>query len=215
MSASVPLLPVALGVLGPRALAMTVSGDTLVTRTIAHRDTLDWITGGVTLLALVLLVLLLIGLVLLVLAMRRGVREVSLAVHRLADDARPLVEDAQGMMTDLHGMVRQVRSDVERLSGAAGTVGDHMRDATDAAAGRLEELGETLDQLQDELESTVETASGALRGLRLALLGLLMGESTPRRPGTRRRRRERPRAAATSTEDDIMPDPDDPRTPDA
>lgn len=209
----VPLFPPALAGVRPDVLAAAT--DTLVARTLAQRDALDWIMGGLTLVALALLVALLVGLVLLVLAIRRGVRDITAAVHRLSDEARPLVTDAQGMMTELHGMVRQVRTDVERLSGAAGTVGDHVREAADAAAGRLEALGDTLDQLQEELEATVDTASEALRGLRLAVLGLLMGDAMPRGPRPRRHRRGRSAANPRTPPEDRSEPADDPPAPEA
>lgn len=215
MLETVPLFPSALAGGLPQALSLAGATDTLVARTIVQRDALDWVTGGLTLVALALLVALLVGLVLLVLAMRRGVRDVTTAVHRLSDEARPLVTDAQGMMTELHGMIRQVRADVERLTGAAGTVGDHVREAADEAADRLEALGVTLDQLQEELESTVETASGALRGLRLAVLGMLMGDAGPREPRPRRRRRGRSAGSSRTPPEDREGPFDDPQAPDA
>jgi F0F1-type ATP synthase membrane subunit b/b' len=174
--------------------------DTIVARIVPTRDLLDWSTGILELVVLLLGAAVLTALILLLLAARQGVRRVSAAAERLADDTRPMLQEASATVAEARAMVATVREDVSKVSGAAGAVGDQLREATEATAQRIREVGAVLDVVQEELEETALAGAQALRGLRLGGLALL------------NRRRKRRRSAPSTSRDapDVRPrDADD------
>lgn len=147
--------------------------DTIVARTVPTRDLLDWSTGVLEFVVLLLGAALLGALLLLVLSARRGMLQVTAAVERLVDDARPIMQEASATVAEARSMVATVRGDVSKVSGAAGAIGDQLLDATEATAQRIRDVGAVLDVVQEELEETALAGAQVLRGLRLGGVALL------------------------------------------
>jgi CHASE3 domain sensor protein len=147
---------------------------------------LEWASGILSVLALLLLLALLGAILWLVLVIRRSIERTTRGLEQLTRDVQPIIEDTRAMVADTRGMVTRVRADVERVSGAAGAVGDHVRAAADHTADQLKELDGVLDQMRDEV---VATGDAAIRALRLVrwMLRSVVGGGRPRR-STRRRR---------------------------
>lgn len=167
-------------------LQTAVLPDTIVARTLPTRDLLDWSTGLLELVVLVLGAAVLAALLLLVLAMRRGALRLAAAaerlVERLADETGPILREASATVAEARAMVATVREDVGKVSGAAGAIGDQLMDATEATAQRIRDVGAVLDVVQEELEETALAGAHALRGLRLGGLALLRRRRKRRRP---------------------------------
>lgn len=178
------------------ALAATVAGralgaapvDTLVVRALVERGPLEWASGVLSVLALLLLLVLLGAILWLVLTIRRSIERASHGLEQLTREVHPIIESTQAMVADARATVTRVRADVERVSGAAGAVGDHVRQAADHTADQLRALGGVLDQMRDEVAATGDAAIRALRLVRWMLRAFVGGGRT-RRSKSRHRHR--------------------------
>lgn len=203
-------IPSALSGYALRPLLQAVSlPDTIVARTIPDRGVLEWTSGLLELLVLLLAVGALIGLILLLAAMREGVKKLNGTLDRLVDDTRPLLTDARAVVADARDMVATVKRDVSHMSGAAAAMGDTIRDAAEVTAQRIDEVNAVLDVVQAEIEETAITAASAVRSVRLGARALLA--YLPRRRRRKRRRREDGAREDGAREDGERPDarPDD------
>lgn len=182
------VLPWLLSVLVLQAASLP---DTLIARTIPDRGVLEWTSGILQIVVLLLAVGALIALILLLVAMREGVRKLNATVATLSTETRPLLANASAMAGDARAMVAMVKQDVARVSHAAGAIGDELRYAAETTAQRVDDVNAVLDVLQDELEDTAISAVSALRGARLGAHAM-----ASRLPGRRPKRSRRPDADA-------------------
>lgn len=173
--------------------------DTIVARTLPARDLLDWSSGILELVVLLLGAAVLGSFLLLLLAVRRALLRMTAAAERLIEDTRPILHEASATVGEARAMVATVRQDVNKVTGAAGAIGDQLLDATEATAQRIREVGAVLDVVQEELEETALAGAQALRGLRLSGLALI---------DRRRRRPRRPPATDGEREPTEAPDHD-------
>jgi hypothetical protein len=202
----------------PVALLQAASvPDTIVTKTVAVRSLFDYTGGILEIVVLLTAVVALVATAGLLVAMRKGVLAAQASVEKLTEEARPLLRNASDVVRDARITVDAVRRDVERLSGAAGAIGDELRHVADLAAERIDDVNAVLDVVQDELEQSAISTVSALRGVRVGALALgsaLGGggrrrgrdraersSDAPERPA-RRRRADPPDADVASTDDD-------------
>lgn len=160
--------------------------DTIITRTIPDRGVLEWTSGVLQILVLLLAVGALVSLIMLLAAMRHGVTKLNASMDRLTSDTRPLLANANAIVDDAREMVATVKRDVSVVSGAAAAMGDTLLDAAAVTSQRIDEVNAVLDVVQDELEETAITALTAVRGVRLGA-----NELASRLPGRRRKRQAR------------------------
>lgn len=159
--------------------------DTIITRTIPDRGVLEWTSGILQILVLLLAVGALVSLILLLGAMRDGVRKLNASLDRLTSDTRPLLANANAIVDDAREMVATVKRDVSVVSDAAAAMGDTILDAAQVTAQRVDEVNAVLDVVQDELEESAITAIAAVRGVRLGaheMMSRLPGRGRQRRP---------------------------------
>jgi len=168
--------------------------DTLIARTIPDRGVLEWTSGILQIVVLLLAVGALIALILLLMALRDGVHRLNATVSALSTETKPLLAHATAMSSDARAMVALVREDVAKVSQAAGAIGEELRYAAETTAQRVDDVNAVLDVLQDELEDTAISAVSALRGARLGVRAV-----ASRLPGRRSKRSRRP---GTNDDDD-------------
>lgn len=169
--------------------------DTIVTRTIPDRGVLEWTSGLLQILVLLLAVGALAGLIMLLKAMRESVNSLNTTLARLSTETQPLLANATAMVGDVREMVTMVRRDVEQVTDAAAAISDELLYAAESAAKRVDDVNAVLDVLQDQLEDSAISAVSALRGAQLgarAFTSELTGK---------RRRTSATRAAATGSDD--------------
>jgi methyl-accepting chemotaxis protein len=160
--------------------------DTIIARTIPDRGVLEWTSGVLEIVVLLLAVGALASLILLLLAMREGLRRLNGTLERLTNDTQPMLANARAIVADARDMVATVKRDVGVVSEAAETMGETILDAARITAQRVDEVNALLDVVQDELEDTAITAIAAVRGVRLGAQELLT--HLPRRRDKRRDR---------------------------
>lgn len=177
--------------------------DTIIARTIPDRGVLEWTSGLLEILVLLLAVGALASLILLLTALRDGVRKFNGTLERLTSDTRPMLSDARAIVEDAREMVATVKRDVSTVSGAAAAIGDTIQDAADITAQRIDEVNAVLDVVQEELEETAITAISAVRGVRLGAREMLA--HLPRRRRKKRRRDPAPERDDDQTETDRLP----------
>lgn len=164
--------------------AMTLP-DTIIARTIPDRGVLEWTSGILQIVVLLLAVGALATFIMLLAGLREGVKKLNATLERLTNDTRPMLANANAMVGDAREMVASVRRNVDTMSTAAGVMGDTILDAAEVTAQRVDEVNAVLDVIQDELEETAITAVSAIRGVRLGTDALLS-----RVPSSRRKRRD-------------------------
>ena len=173
--------------------------DTIVARMVPQRDLFDWTSGILQIIVLLLGVGMLIALILLLLSVRAGVRKVIEQIEKLTAETRPLIARATGIADDAREVVAMVRTDVERLTEAAGAISEQLIDAADVTAQRIDEVNAVLDVLQTELESTAISTVSAIRGVRAGARALTEGLARGDSGDSGSRDRERPRGPAVGS----------------
>ena len=200
--------------------------DTIVTMPV--RSWYDYTNGTLQLIVLVLAVVVLAAMAIMLITLKKAVDSAKGIVEKLYEDTKPIVAQASQVAGDAREVVAMLRTDVERVTQAAGAVSEQLLDVATAMENRLDEVSAVIDVVQDELEETALTATAALRGARLggrALAGglgkALMGavsksagrarrelrDDTDDRPTTRNRNRaaeretNRPRRGRTRDHD--------------
>ncbi len=143
-----------------------VAADTVVARIIPSHGVLEWITGLMELVVLLLGAVLLVQVLLLLLGLRRLVERSQLLVERIETDTRGILQRVTGLADDAAAMGASVRRNVERLSEAGGAMGDALLSATDTTQRRVDEVNAVLDVLQMELEDLALSVASWLRVLR-------------------------------------------------
>jgi hypothetical protein len=154
--------------------------DTIVTRTLPVRGVLEWTSGVLQILVLVLGIGVLIATIFLILSMRAGLKKVEATVDRLVQESGPLLASATGIVTDAREVVAMVRTDVEHVADAAGSLGAQLLHAADVTARRVDDVNAVLDVLQSELEDTALSAAATIRGVRAGAGELSNGLRHPR-----------------------------------
>jgi hypothetical protein len=161
------------------AIQGSVAPDTTITKVITERGVLDWTNGVLGLVVLLLAIGALTTLVLLLITMRKSIIRTNAVVEKLAEDSRPLIATVHAVATDAREVVAMLRTDVERVTDAAGAISEQLLDIADAATQRVDELNAVIDVLQDEIEDTAIGAIAAVRGVRVGAREL----THRRRPG--------------------------------
>lgn len=134
---------------------------------VSQRDWFDWLSGGLQVVVLLLVIVAMIALILLMLSIRKEVHELNKAVKRFTTETRPLISGTTSLVTDAREVVAMVRTDVQRVAAAAGSIGERLTDAVDVTASRLDQVNAVLDVLQAELERTAIGTVSAIRGVRV------------------------------------------------
>jgi hypothetical protein len=183
-----------------RLLQSVTLPDTIIARTIPDRGVLEWTSGLLEILVLLLAVGALVTLILLLTAMREGVKKLNGTLERLTTDTQPLLLNARAIVEDARDMVATVKRDVGTVSGAAAAMGDTLLDAADITAQRIDEVNAVLDVVQEELEETAITAISAVRGVRMGAREMLA--HLPRRRRKKRRREAESEGNADGPEND-------------
>jgi len=166
--------------LSARLLQAATFPDTIIARTIPERGMLEWTSGVLQVVVLLLGIGVLIATILLILSMRAGVRKFNETVDKLTTDAKPLLANATAIVGDTREVVAMLRTDVERVTYAAETLSERLLDAAETTARRVDDVNAVLDVLQDELEDSALSAVSAIRGIRVGAGELTTGLSHPR-----------------------------------
>jgi methyl-accepting chemotaxis protein len=166
-----------------RLLQAAAFPDTIIARTIPERGMLEWTSGVLQIVVLLLGIGLLIATILLILSLRAGVRRFNETVDRLASETKPLLANATAIVGDAREVVAMLRTDVERVTHAAEALSEQLLDAADRTARRVDDVNAVLDVLQDELEDTALSAVSAIRGVRVGASELRAELSHPRPRG--------------------------------
>lgn len=140
--------------------------DTVVTKVITEHGMLDWTNGVLALVVLLIGSVALITLVMLLLTLRKSVIRSSALIEQFVADSKPLMASVTNVAQDAREVVAMLRTDVERVTDAAGVISDQLLDMADAAAARVDELHAVVDVLQNELEDTAIGAIATVRGVR-------------------------------------------------
>ena len=147
-------------------LQAAVRQDTLIARMIPERGVLDWTNGILQLVVLILGVVSLITLVALLITVRRGVERTNQLIDDFSKETRPLIAKATEVVADAREVVAMLRTDVERVTDAAGAISESLLDEAEITTRRVDDVNAVLDVLQDELEDTALSAVAAVRGVR-------------------------------------------------
>jgi len=167
-------------------LQTAVTTDTIAVRTLPVRGVFEYTSGILQILVLLLGIGVLAALILLLMTIRRGIEKLQGTVDRLSTDVQPLLRSANEVVGDARAVVARVRSDVERVSDAAGAVTEQLLHAAEVTAERVDDVNAVLDVLQAEIEDAAISAVSTVRGVSVGaqLLGAAFGRK-PRR-GKRR-----------------------------
>lgn len=141
---------------------------------------LDWTNGVLALVVLLLACVALVTLVMLLITFRRSVIRTNALVEQLVADSKPLFASVTDVAQDAREVVAMLRTDVERVTDAAGAISDQLLDMADTAAARVDELNAVVDVLQQEIESTAIGAFATVRGVRAGARELVHRRRTER-----------------------------------
>lgn len=171
-------------------LQAAVLPDTLPVKVIRGETTWYDITSGtLQLIVLVLAVLVLAALAWVLISVKKGLDAVKGTVEKLSADARPLIAQANEIAVDAREVVAMLRTDVERVTHAAGELSEQLLDVAAVTERRMDDINAVIDVVQGELEETVLSTAASLRGLRLGGRAIA-GALAPRRKKTSRALRE-------------------------
>ena len=165
--------------LSARLLQVATFPDTIIARTIPERGMLEWSSGVLQIIVLVLGIGVLIATILLILSIRAGVHKLNDTVDRLTKDTKPLLANATAIVGDAREVVAMLRTDVERVTDAAEALSEQLLDAAETTARRVDDVNAVLDVLQNELEDTALSAVSAIRGVRVGASELTAGRHHP------------------------------------
>lgn len=157
--------------------------DTIVT--IPARSWLDYTNGTLQLIVLVLAVFVLGATAFMLMSMKRGFDALKGTVEKLVDESRPIVQQASLVATDAREVVAMLRTDVERVTFAAGEVSEQLLDIAASTERRMDDINAVIDVVQGELEETVLSTAATLRGVRLG------GRAIAGAIGSRRKKADR------------------------
>ncbi len=149
--------------------------DTIIARTVPVRGVLEWTSGVLQIVVLLLGIGVLIATILLLLSMRAGVRKFNATVDRITTETKPLLANASAIVGDARDVVAMIRTDIERVTDAASALSEQLLDAAETTARRVDDVNAVLDVLQEELEDTALSAVSAIRGVRVGTGELAAG----------------------------------------
>jgi hypothetical protein len=159
--------------LTPSLQQAAAARDTIVALTMpAERTLFDLTSGALQIVALLAGTVALIAVAVSALAVRRAVTALQGTVDRLSADAKPLLQQATRAAEEARDVVKLVRAETEKLAEASSAVSARVREVTDAAADRIDEVNALLDVLQEEVEGTALSAAATVRGLRVGAVAL-------------------------------------------
>jgi methyl-accepting chemotaxis protein len=185
--------------LSVRLLVAVAAPDTIIARTMPVRGLFEYASGVLEIIVLLLGIGVLVALVMLLFTLRAGIDKLNGAIERLTSDVRPLMISATDVVADARHVVGRIRTDVERVSDAAGAVADQLLHAAEVTAERVDDVNAVLDVLQAELEDVALSTVAKVRGISVGarLLGAAFGRRKHRGQReaavTKRRERERER----------------------
>lgn len=145
----------------------TTFPDTIVARMVAERSVLDWTNGILAFTVLVLGIATLVTLILLMVQVRRSMIRTNILVEQFVADSGPVIKAVSAVAVDAREVVAMLRTDVERVTDAAGIISEQLIDIADTAAQRVDEINAVLDVLQDEIEHSAIGTVAAVRGVRV------------------------------------------------
>jgi len=124
----------------------------------------------VTAIATVVAALIAVGLAVFALPLMRQASRTGAAVERFLDflekDSKPLIEEAKSVVSEANRAAIKIRSEIDGVVETSQDIRTRVRNAADAAEGRLLDLEALLDVLQEEMEETVLDVAAALRTAR-------------------------------------------------
>ncbi|MGV3708740.1 MAG: hypothetical protein ACO1Q7_07860 [Gemmatimonas sp.] len=159
----------------PWLLQASTLPDTIVT--IPARSWMDYTSGTLQLIVLVLSVLVLGATAYVMLTLRKAIESTKTIVEKFSADTKPIIKQATEVAADAREVVAMLRTDVERVTSAAGIISDQVLNLADAVEERVDNLSAVIDVVQEELEETALSATATLRGARLGGRALAGGLS--------------------------------------
>lgn len=180
--------------------------DTPVVRVIRGETTWYDITSGTLQLIVLLLAVVVLGaMAWMLVSLKKGLDSLKETVEKAYGDARPIIATANQVAGDAREVVAMLRTDVERVTNAAGALSEQLLDVAAVTERRMDDINAVIDVVQGEVEETVLSTAASLRGLRMggrAIAGALGARSVrgPRTKSERRRERERRRLLALEVE---------------
>ncbi|MBC8089594.1 MAG: hypothetical protein H7Z40_20210 [Phycisphaerae bacterium] len=149
-------------------LQVAILPDTPTVRVIRGETTwFDITSGTLQLIVLVLAVLVLAAIAWVLLAVKKGLDAVKGTVEKLAEQSRPLIKQANDIAGDAREVVAMLRTDVERVTNAAGELSEKLLDVAAVTERRMDDINAVIDVVQEELEETVLSTAASLRGVRM------------------------------------------------
>lgn len=164
-------------------LQATAVRDTIVT--VPVRSWLDYTNGTLQLIVLVLSIVVLGALAYMLLALKKGLDSLKSTVDKLYVDSKPIVQQASQVTADAREVVAMIRTDVERVTFAAGEMSEQLLDIAASTERRMDDINAVIDVVQGELEETVLSTAASLRGARVGGRAIASALS-PRRKKSRR-----------------------------
>ena len=162
-------------------LQAAVLPDTPTVRVIRGETTwFDYTSGTLQLIVLVLAVVVLVALAWMLLALKKGLDAVKVIAEKLYADSRPLITQANQVAGDAREVVAMLRTDVERVTNAAGELSEQLLDVAAVTERRMDDINAVIDVVQRELEETVLSTAASLRGVRMGGRAIA-GAFAPRR----------------------------------
>ena len=165
--------------------------DTIVT--IPARSWLDYTNGALQLIVLVLAVVVLAATAYMVISLKKGFDALKGTVEKLVEESRPIIKQASLVAEDAREVVAMIKTDVERVTDAAGAVSEQLLDIAASTERRMDDINAVMDVVQGEIEETVLSTVATVRGVRLgsrAIAGAMIprrGKSTRAMPRARNR----------------------------
>lgn len=148
-------------------LQAAILPDTPTVRVIRGETTwFDLTSGTLQLIVLVLAIVVLGALAFMLVALKKGLDALKESVEKLSADSRPLIATANQVAGDAREVVAMLRTDVERVTKAAGALSEQLLDVAAVTERRMDDINAVLDVVQGELEETVLSAAASLRGVR-------------------------------------------------
>lgn len=185
-------------------LAAAALQDTVVAKTMpAQLSWYDYTSGALQIIVLVLGIVAIGTLIYVLLAAKTAIGVVTNTVGKLQEQTRPILEQATNVTADAREVVAMLRTDVERVTFAAGEVSEQLLDIAASTERRMDDINAVIDVVQGELEETVLSTAATLRGVRLGGRAIVGAMSPRRRKSKRAMTRSR-----DESEDDYLIDDD-------
>ncbi len=147
--------------------------DTVVTLVVAPDPTaFDYAAGTLQILVLVVGFFALATGSLLAITLRRSIVQLQSTVDRLSADVKPLLSQATRLTEDAHDIVKTVRREIDKMADATSEISERLRDVSDVAEQRIDDVNALLTVLQDQVQDTTLSAVAAVRGLRVSAAGI-------------------------------------------